>query len=93
MLFSTRSGIPHTTNKIRRRLRDITSKAGLDEVTPHRFRRSVATAINDAAGIDLAVALLGHTDTRIAQMHYVPRDEIVDPATAYRLESAFGAAG
>lgn len=93
LLFSTRSGTPHTTNNIRRRLRDITSKAGLDGVTPHRFRRAVATAINDAAGIDLAAALLGHTDTRITQMHYVPRDEIVDPATANHLEAAFGAAG
>jgi integrase len=93
LLFSTRRGTPHTTNNIRRRLRDVTSKAGIDAVTPHRFRRAVATAINDAAGIDLAAALLGHADTRVTQMHYVPRDEIVDAVTAQHLEEAFGTAG
>ena len=93
LLFSTRHGTPHTANNIRRRLRDVTAKAGINAVTPHRFRRAVATAINDAADIDLAAALLGHTDSRITQIHYVPRDEIVDAATAEHLEAAFGSAG
>ncbi|SJM47254.1 tyrosine-type recombinase/integrase [Gulosibacter sp. 10] len=88
LLFSTRRGTPHTTNNIRRRLRDVTAKAGIDAVTPHRFRCAVATAINDAAGIDLAATLLGHTDSRITQIHYVPRDEIVDASTTEHLEAA-----
>ncbi len=90
LLFSIRSGTPHTTNNIRRRLRDVTSKAGIEDVTPHRFRRAVATAINEVAGIDLAAALLGHSDSRVTQLHYVPRDEIVDAATAEHLEATFG---
>lgn len=93
LLFSTRNGTPHTTNNIRRRLRDVTTKAGIDDVTPHRFRRAVATAINKAAGIELAAELLGHTDTRITQLHYLPLDEVVDFATAGHLEKAFGTAG
>ncbi|WP_431813067.1 tyrosine-type recombinase/integrase [Kocuria sp. cx-455] len=71
----------------------MTSKGGIEAVTPHRFRRAVATAINDAAGIDLAAALLGHTDSRITRIYYVPRDEIVDTSTARHLEEAFGTAG
>lgn len=93
LLFSTRNGTPHTTNNIRRRLRDVTTKAGIADVTPHRFQRAVATAINKAAGIELAAELLGHTDTRITQRHYLPHDEVVDFATADHLQEAFGATG
>ncbi|WGH89990.1 tyrosine-type recombinase/integrase [Auritidibacter ignavus] len=91
LLVATRAA--RTTNNIRRRLRDVTVRAGMDGVTPHRFRRAVATAINKAAGINLAANLLGHTDTRITQIHYLPREEIVDPSTAAHLEEAFGIAG
>lgn len=92
LLFSTRVGTPHTTNNIRRRLRDVTDKAGILNVTPHRFRRTVATTINDAAGINLAADLLGHADPAITLRHYVQRDDTVDPATAEYLEEAYGRA-
>jgi len=65
LLFSTRVGTPHTTNNIRRLLRDVMDAAGIGNVTPHRFRRTVATVINDAQGALLASELLGHTDPRI----------------------------
>ena len=93
LLFSTRVGTPHTTNNIRRLLRDVMDEAGIENVTPHRFRRTVATVINDAQGALLASELLGHTDPRITMQHYIQRNESVDPATAEHLERAFGKAG
>lgn len=93
LLFSTRVGTPHTSNNIRRVLRDVMDEAGIENVTPHRFRRTVATVINDAQGALLASELLGHTDPRITMQHYIQRNEIVDPATAEHLEQAFGKAG
>ena len=65
-------------------------EAGLEGVTPHRFRRTGATTIYEAGGIDLAAGLLGHTDPRITQQHYIVRDDLVDPATAAMLERRFG---
>ena len=44
LLFSTRIGTPHTTNNVRRQLRDVMDRAGVPDVTPHRFRRTAATA-------------------------------------------------
>lgn len=93
LLFSTRVGTPHTTNNIRRLLRDVMDEAGIENVTPHRFRRTVATVINDAQGALLASELLGHTDPRITMQHYIQRNETVDPVTAEHLERAFGKAG
>nr|WP_260845953.1 tyrosine-type recombinase/integrase [Micrococcus luteus] len=93
LLFSTRVGTPHTTNNIRRLLRDVMDAAGIENVTPHRFRRTVATVVNDAQGALLASELLGHTDPRITMQHYIHRDETVNPATAEYLERAFGRAG
>ncbi|MCT1986596.1 tyrosine-type recombinase/integrase [Dermacoccus abyssi] len=92
LLFSTRVGTPHTTNNIRRLLRDVMDEAGIENVTPHRFRRTVATVINDAQGALLASELLGHTDPRITMQHYIQRNETVDPVTAQVLDEVFARA-
>ncbi|QRY42123.1 tyrosine-type recombinase/integrase [Microbacterium hominis] len=93
LLVSTRVRSPHTTNNIRRLLRDVMDDAGIENVTPHRFRRTVATVVNDAQGALLASELLGHTDPRITMQHYIQRNEAVNPVTAEHLERAFGRAG
>ncbi|WP_336652127.1 MULTISPECIES: tyrosine-type recombinase/integrase [unclassified Leucobacter] len=90
LLFCNRNGDPLTTNNVRRQLRSIMDQAGLEGVTPHRFRRTGATTIYEAGGLDLAAGLLGHTDPRITQQHYIVRDDLVDPATAALLEQRFG---
>lgn len=53
------------------------------------LRRTVATTINEQAGVDLAAELLGHTDPKITIKHYIRRSEMVDPSTAEMLERAF----
>lgn len=90
LLFCNRKGGPMTTNNVRRQLRSIMDKAGLEGVTPHRFRRTGATTIYHAGGLDFAAGLLGHTDPRITQQHYIARNDLVDPATASMLEQRFG---
>ncbi len=59
LLFSTRVGTPHTTNNIRRQLRDVMEQAGVPDVTPHRFRRTAATAINEIGGCSSHQSFLG----------------------------------
>lgn len=87
LLFSSRNHTPLTTNNIRRRLRSVLSEAGITGVTPHSFRRTVATVLDRASGPDLAAELLGHTSSKITKQHYIEPDEAVDPVTAQILES------
>ncbi|MGC3956270.1 MAG: tyrosine-type recombinase/integrase [Propionicimonas sp.] len=89
LLFRSRDGTPLTTNNVRRQLRHVLDLAGIEGVTPHMFRRSVATAINEHAGVELAAELLGHTDPKITIQHYIRRKQMVNPVTAEVLERAF----
>lgn len=86
LLFFTRNGTPLTTNNVRRRLRAVLLEAGIEGVTPHAFRRTVATVLDRASGPDLAAELLGHTSSKITKEHYIQPDEAVDPVTAEILE-------
>lgn len=90
LLFCSREGTPLTTNNVRRQLRHVMNLAGIEGVTPHKFRRTVATTINEQAGVELTSQLLGHTDPAITIKHYIRRNETVDPTTAGVLERAFG---
>lgn len=90
LLFCSRECTPLTTNNVRRQLRHVMTLAGIEGVTPHKFRRTVATTINEHAGVELASQLLGHTDPAITIKHYIRRNETVDPTTAGLLEKAFG---
>jgi integrase len=89
LLFCSRNGTPLTPNNVRRQLRRVMKLAEIDGVTPHAFRRTVATAVNEAAGINLAAELLGHSDTKITIDHYIRRNEMVNPVTADLLDKAF----
>ncbi|WP_448061798.1 tyrosine-type recombinase/integrase [Cellulomonas hominis] len=86
LLFFSRNHTPLTTNNVRRRLRAILAEAGIGGVTPHAFRRTVATVVDRAAGTDLAADLLGHTSPAITKAHYIDKDIMVDPRTAEVLE-------
>lgn len=87
LIFFSRNHTPLTTNNVRRRLRSILSEAGIERVTPHSFRRTVATVLDRAGGADLAAEMLGHTSSKITKQHYIEPDEIVNPVTAQILES------
>ncbi len=89
LLFTSRNGTPLTMNNVRRQLRHVLDLAGIEGVTPHSFRRTVATAINDTADVELAAELLGHADSKITIQHYIHRNEMVNPITATLLEHAF----
>ncbi|MCW2782097.1 MAG: site-specific integrase [Marmoricola sp.] len=61
LVFFSRNHTPLTTNNVRRRLRAILDEAGIGGVTPHSFRRTVATVVDRAGGADVAAEMLGHT--------------------------------
>ncbi|MCW2787346.1 MAG: site-specific integrase [Marmoricola sp.] len=87
LVFFSRNHTPLTTNNVRRRLRAILDEAGIGGVTPHSFRRTVATVLDRAGGAELAAEMLGHTSSDITRQHYIEPDEIVNPVTAEILQS------
>lgn len=87
LIFFSRNGTPLTTNNARRRLRAVLEEAGIEGVTPHSFRRTVATVLDRAGGADLAAEMLGHTSSKITKEHYIEPDEAVNPVTAEILEA------
>jgi integrase len=86
LLFCSRNGTPLATNNVRRQLRRALELAGIEGVTPHSFRRAVATEVNNAANVELAAELLGHADPKITIAHYIRRNHMVNPITAQLLE-------
>jgi integrase len=89
LVFASRNQTPLTPNNVSTKLRRVLALAEIDGISPHMFRRTVATAINANATIDLAAELLGHTDPRITMQHYVRRNEMVNPSSADILEAVF----
>lgn len=86
LIFFTRNKTPLTTNNVRRRLRAVLDGTGVEGVTPHSFRRTVATFLDRAGGADLAAEMLGHSSSEITKAHYIEPDEAVNPVTAEILE-------
>lgn len=86
LLFRTRNGTPHSTNNVRRKLRTILEAAGIEGVSPHAFRRTVATTLEREADIDLASETLGNSK-EIARKHYIEPEMMVDPKAAAILEA------
>jgi len=87
LIFFSRNHTPLTTNNVRRRLRNVLTAVGITGVTPHSFRRTVATTVDRAGGADLAAEMLGHSSSRITKEHYIEPDERVNPVTAEILET------
>jgi integrase len=86
LLFVSRNGTPLTTNNVRRRLRAALDAVGIEGVTPHAFRRTVATVLDRDGGTRLASEMLGHSSEDITRTHYIEPDDRVDPVTAVILE-------
>lgn len=80
------TGSPLTPNNVRRQLRTVLDTAGVESVTPHAFRRTVATTLNREAGVELAAAMLGHSSHATTEEHYIEKPDLVDPRTAEVLE-------
>jgi integrase len=86
LLFSSRRATPLAPNNVRRQLRAALTDAGITDVTPGSFRRTIATEIDRVAGAELAAPLLGHSSPEITRTHYIRKEIRVDPATAEILE-------
>jgi integrase len=80
-VFATRNGTWHQLSNIERRWRQIREGTGLDWVTPHTFRRTVATVIAQRLGADAAAGQLGHSSATITRQFYIAKPDIAADAT------------
>lgn len=82
-VFITRNGTWHHSTNIQGRLRhirlldDYADVAVLRDVTPHSFRRTVATEIDEVYDAEAAMHHLGHTSKAITERHYINRKLVV----------------
>ena len=76
-VFASRRGTWLSPQNVRRQWRQARKDTGLEWVTPHTFRKTVATLIDKEADADSAAAQLGHGSKEITKKHY-----IVKPALA-----------
>jgi predicted DNA-binding transcriptional regulator AlpA len=65
-VFATRNGTWHQVVNIERRWRQIRKDIGYEWVTPHTFRKTVATLISEAATSELASRQLGHSSSQVS---------------------------
>lgn len=89
LVFPSAKGTVRDPNNFRKQLSKALTPAKLDWVTPHTFRRTVATVIARASDLSNAATQLGHSGTAITAKHYVEKDtavpdltEILDQLTA-----------
>ena len=74
-----------------RRWRTIRADTGFDWVTPHTFRKTVATLIDRLVDSDTAARVLGHSSDAITKEFYIQKDRTT-PDVTHILQSFAGKA-
>ncbi|SLL18597.1 tyrosine-type recombinase/integrase [Mycobacteroides abscessus] len=73
-VLTNRDGGLVSLSNIRSALREaLASHEDLRWITPHSFRRSVATVVRDGLGIEAAQQQLGHSEMATTEQHYAQR--------------------
>jgi integrase len=75
-VFPTRNGTWQQVNNVERRWRQIRQDTGLDCVTPHTFRKTVATLISERVSSETASQQLGHSSPAITREFYISKPAI-----------------
>jgi hypothetical protein len=75
-VFPARNGTWQQVNNVERRWRQIRQDTGLDWVTPHTFRKTVATLISERVSSETASQQLGHSSPAITREFYISKPAI-----------------
>jgi integrase len=75
-VFPTRNGTWQQVNNVERRWRQIRRDTGLDWVTPHTFRKTVATLIAERVSAETASQQLGHSSPAVTREFYISKPAI-----------------
>jgi integrase len=72
-IFASRRGTWLSPNNVRRQWRQARADTGLEWVTPHTFRKTVATLIDKEADTKSAAAQLGHASEQVTDTYYIAK--------------------
>jgi integrase len=75
-IFVSRRGTWLSPHNVRRQWRQTRADTGLEWVTPHTFRKTVATLINKEANTKRAAAQLGHATEQVTKKHYIEQPAV-----------------
>lgn len=75
-VFPTRNGTWQQVNNVERRWRQVRKDTGLEWVTPHTFRKTVATLISERVDAETASQQLGHSSPAITREFYISKPTI-----------------
>ncbi|WP_435827018.1 tyrosine-type recombinase/integrase [Micrococcus luteus] len=70
MVFPSSTGTLRDPSNYRKQWRTAREAIGFEWVTPHTFRKTVATRLADAEGLAAASAYLGHSGEAVTRTHY-----------------------
>jgi integrase len=84
-IFASRRGTWMSPQNVRRQWRQARADTGLEWVTPHTFRKTVATLIDKESDTDRAAAQLGHGSKEITKKHYIVKPALA-PDSSHILE-------
>lgn len=87
-VFVTRNGTWKTPNNVRRQWRDARAGTGFEWVTPHVFRKTVATLIDDQVDSAVAAKVLGHASDQVTKRYYIAKPELAPDVSSF-LDTAF----
>ena len=90
LVFASRDGGIMSPNNFRRGLRQALKEADLEGFYPYLLRKTAATAIARADGMDAAAATLGHSSPSVTAKHYAERN-VEAPDVAATVQRLFDA--
>lgn len=88
LVFPTRNGTVMDPSNVRTKMRDALEPVGLKWVTPHSFRRTIATRLDAVESLRIAADQLGHAGEDVTRRHYVARAH-VGPEVRHHLQELF----
>src|SRR6266545_4620292 len=92
-IFPSRRGTWQSPNNVRRQWREARKDTGLEWVTPHTFRKTVATLIDREADAKTAAEQLGHSNETITDTYYIEKAKLApDVSDVLQTLGAGGAA-
>lgn len=74
-VFPSRSNTWRSPHNVRRQWREVRGEE-FAWVTPHTFRKTVATLVDEEHDSDTASKVLGHSSDRVTKEHYIESAEL-----------------
>ena len=68
--------LPRFAAELLRVRRQIRKDTGFEWVTPHTFRKTVATLVSEATTSELASRQLGHSSSQVTRDHYIAKPPV-----------------